>query len=80
MKQPKIKIFGKEHKVMQIEFNENGLIARIVYQTGQNINRTVFRSDVMINKSLTSERKIHKPTEHPFHDYVYAPDLERLLS
>lgn len=79
MKQPKIKIFGKEHKIQQIEFNDNGLIEKVVYQTGHNIYRTVFRSNSVINKSLTSGRKIQKPTEHPFHYYVYAPDLERLL-
>lgn len=79
MKQPKIKIFGKVHNVKHIEFNDNGTIESIVYKTEKNINRTVFRSDVVINETLTSERKIQKPTEHPFHDYVYAPNLEDLL-
>lgn len=79
MKQPKVKIFGEEHKVKQIEFSNDGIIEKIVYQVGENLNRTVFRGDKMINKSLTSERKIQKPTEHPYHNYAYAPDLERLL-
>jgi hypothetical protein len=79
MKQPKIKIFGNVHKVMQIEFNKVGSIEKIVYQVGEDVNKSVFRGDTIINQSLTSERKIQKPTQHPYHDYSYAPDLERLL-
>ena len=79
MKQPTIKIFGKEHKVKQIEFNDEGVMERIVYQVMGNVYRSIFKSDTMLNKSLTTERKIQKPTQHPFHDYVYAPDLESLL-
>lgn len=79
MKQPKIKIFGKVHKVMQIEFDKDGLIKKIVYQLNENVHKSVFRRDTIINKSLTSERKIQEPTQHPYHDYTYAPDLECLL-
>ncbi|MGY3716769.1 hypothetical protein ACWE42_14720 [Sutcliffiella cohnii] len=79
MKQPKIKIFGNVHKVMQIEFNKDGLIEKIVYQVGENVNKTAFRGDLIINQSLTKQRKIQEPTLHPYHDYAYAPSLERLL-
>ena len=79
MKQPKIKIFGEEHKVMQIEFNKEGFIQKVVYELTENVHKSVFRSDKMINQSLTTERTIQKPTQHPFHDYAHAPDLEKLL-
>jgi Flp pilus assembly CpaF family ATPase len=79
VKQPKIKIFGHQHKVMQIEFNKEGSVEKIIYQVSENVNKTVFRGNTMINKSLISDRKIHAPTEHPYHDYAYAPDLESLL-
>lgn len=79
MKQPKIKIFDNEYKVMKIEFNNDGAVEKVVYQISENINRTVFRGNKIINSSLTTERKIHEPTKHPYHDYAYAPNLESLL-
>lgn len=80
MKQPKIKIFGQIYKVIQIEFDKkNGEIDKIVYQVNINQYKTVFRSDEMITKSLTSNYKINKPTIHPYFSYAYAPDLESLL-
>ncbi|MEI4828661.1 hypothetical protein WAX78_04250 [Bacillus sp. FJAT-53711] len=80
MKQPKIKIFGQIYKVIQIEFDKKtGLIEKIVYQVNEHQNKTVFRGNEMITKSLTSNYKIQEPTRHPFHDYAYAPDLECLL-
>lgn len=36
MKQPKIRVSGKEHKVMQVTFNSGGLIEKIVYQIDKN--------------------------------------------
>ena len=79
MKQPKIKIFGNEYKVMTIELNKEGSIEKIVYQVSENVNKTVFKGNTMINDSLTSERKIQEPTEHPYHNYSYAPNLEKLI-
>lgn len=80
MKQPKIKIFGQIYKVIQIEFDKKtGLIEKIVYQVNEDQDKTVFRGNEMITKSLTSNYKIKEPTQHPFHDYTYAPDLECLL-
>lgn len=79
MKQPKIKIFGNEHKVMQIEFNKAGFIEKIVYEENEYTNKIVFRGDTIINESLTGKRKIQKPTKHPYQDYIFAPNLERLL-
>ena len=79
MKQPIIKIFDNEHKVMEIGFDKEGSVNKIVYQVSENNHKTVFKGEKMINKSLTSERKIQVPTEHPYHDYAYAPNLESLL-
>lgn len=79
MKQPKIKIFGQIYKVMQIEFDKTGLINKIVYQVNEYKNNTVFKGTEMINKSLTSKSIIQEPTCHPYHNYSYAPDLEKLL-
>lgn len=80
MKQPKIKIFGQIYKVIQIEFDKKtGEIDKIVYQIDEHKYKTIFRSNEMISTSLTSEYKIQKPTCHPYHDYIYAPDLESLL-
>lgn len=80
MLQPSIKIFGSVHKVTQIEFGKkSGLIEKIVYQVNEHQLKTIFRRDEMITKSLTSTYKIQQPTEHPYHDYIYAPDLESLL-
>ncbi|MNH82415.1 hypothetical protein D3C73_347990 [compost metagenome] len=79
MKQPKIKIFGEIHKVIQIEFDNTGLIKKIVYQVNERQNKTVFKGIEMTNKSLTSKSVIHEPTCHPYHNYAYAPDLESLL-
>lgn len=78
-KQPKIHIFGNLYNVMGIEFNKDGLIESIVYQVSEKVKRTVFRGNTIINPSLTSERKIQKPTEHPYHSYAIAPDLARLI-
>lgn len=36
VKQPKIRVSGKEHKVMQVTFNSGGLIEKIVYQIDKN--------------------------------------------
>lgn len=80
MKQPNIKIFGKIYKVVQIEFDKNtGLIKKIVYQVNDHQNKTVFKGNELITKSLTSTKIIQEPTIHPYHDYAYAPDLEALL-
>lgn len=79
MKQPSIKIFGKIHKVMQIEFNKDGELIKIVYQVGEYENKTVFKSDEMSTKSLISTYKIKEPTHHPYYDYAYAPHLEKLI-
>ncbi|MGM9987609.1 MAG: hypothetical protein ACI35O_10320 [Bacillaceae bacterium] len=79
MKQPKIKIFGDTYNVNLIEFNDNGIINRVVYQVNQNRTETVFKGDEIDNDSLTTKRKIQKPTKHPYHEYAYAPDLESLL-
>ncbi|MGK4040846.1 hypothetical protein AB0Y20_00995 [Heyndrickxia oleronia] len=80
MRQPNIKLFGKTYKVIQIEFSrETGLIEKIIYQVSEHQLKTIFRSDEMITKSLTSTYKIKQLTEHPYHDYAYAPDLESLL-
>ncbi|WP_274364851.1 hypothetical protein [Paenibacillus thermotolerans] len=80
MKRPKIKIFGQVYNVIQIEFDKNsGLIKKIVYQVNEHQNKSVFKSNEMISKSLTSKYKIQEPTVHPYHDYAYAPDLEALL-
>lgn len=79
MKQPTIEIFGNEYKVKQIEFDKEGSIGKMIYQVNEHHTRTVFKGDSVINKSLTSERKIQEPTLHPYHDYAYAPDLEKLL-
>ncbi|MNI62300.1 hypothetical protein D3C73_1176130 [compost metagenome] len=79
MKQPKIKIFGKIFKVMQIEFDNAGLIKKIVYQVNERENNSVFKGTEMTNKSLTSKSIIQGPTHHPYHNYAYAPDLESLL-
>ncbi|MBD7937158.1 hypothetical protein H9655_08950 [Cytobacillus sp. Sa5YUA1] len=79
MKQPNIKIYGVVHKVKDIRFNDNGEIEKICYQISDGSYRTVFKGDEIITKSLTSTRKIQKPTEHPYHDFSYAPSLEGLL-
>lgn len=79
MKQPKIKIFGQIHKVIQIEFDNTGIIKKIVYQVNERQNKTVFKGLEMTNKSLTSKSIIQGPTCHPYHDYAYAPDLESLI-
>ncbi|WP_312148195.1 hypothetical protein [Paenibacillus odorifer] len=79
MKQPKIKIFGQIYKVIQIEFDNTGLIKKIVYQINARQNKTVFKGTEITNKSLTSKSIIKEPTCHPYHNYAYAPDLESLL-
>ena len=79
MKQPKIKIFGNEYKVMQIEYNKKGFIERIVYEENEYTYRTVFRDDKILKESLVGVRKIQKPTKHPYQDYIHAPNLEILL-
>jgi hypothetical protein len=79
VKQPNIKIFGKTHKVVQIEFNDDGLIQKIIYKANQHNNRIVFRRDDMVDESLVRKYKIHEPTNHPYHNYAHAPDLESLL-
>lgn len=79
MQQPKIKIFGQVYNVREIEFNKEGLIERIVYQVNEHRRDTVFRSDTVLDKSLTGEIKIQKPTMHPYFGYAYAPNLEKLI-
>lgn len=80
MKQPKIKIFGEEHKVVGISFDaKTGLIDKITYQVKLHQNKSVFRSDTVISETLTKDVPITKPTVVPFQDYIYAPDLESLL-
>ena len=79
MKQPKIRLFGEEYKVLLIEFGKDGLIDRIVFQVNENQHNTVFRENEMLNKDLVTKKKITKPTKHPYHDYIYAPDLESLI-
>ncbi|WP_424474909.1 hypothetical protein [Oceanobacillus kimchii] len=80
MKQPKIKIFNQTFNVIQIEFDKKtGRIKKVVYQVNERQNQTVFKNNEMITKSLTSKIKIQEPTPHPYHDYLYAPDLECLL-
>ena len=79
MKQPKIKIFGNVYKVMQIEYNKNGFIERIVYEENEYTHKTVFRNNTLIKESLVGERKIQKPTKHPYQNYIHAPNLEILL-
>lgn len=80
MKQPKIKISGQVYKVIQIEFdNKNGNIDKIVYQVSKHNYKTIFRSNEMLSTSLTSKYKIQEPTCHPYHNYLYAPELESLL-
>lgn len=80
MRQPKIKIFGQVYKVIQIEFDKkNGNIDKIVYQVSEHKYKTIFRSNEMLSTSLTTKYKIQEPTRHPYHDYAYAPELERLF-
>lgn len=79
MKQPKIKIFGNIHNVRVIEFGKSGEIEKIVYEVGEFENKIVFKSDVVMNKSLKSERKIQEPTQNPYFNYSHAPNLESLL-
>lgn len=80
MIQPKIKIFGKVYNVIQIEYDKNtGLIKKIIYQINERQNKIIFRKSEMISKELTTNFSIHEPTLHPYHDYIYAPDLESLL-
>jgi hypothetical protein len=80
MLQPEVNIFGHVYKVLQIEYDKKtGTIIKIVYKVSDQISRTVFKSNEMITKSLTSFLDIHEPTPHPYHDFAYAPDLEKLL-
>lgn len=79
MKQPNINIFGKAHKVVQIEFNAEGFVEKVVYEVAENMTKTVFKGDKVMNSSLTRERIIQMPTQHPYHNYAYAPNLEALL-
>lgn len=79
MKQPKIKIFDGVYDVVSVDF-KNGVVTKVVYETSKSQTRTVFKGEEIINNSLTSSRKIQKPTQHPYHDYAYAPDLESLLT
>lgn len=80
MKQPKIKIFGQIYKVILIEFDKKtGSVNKIVYEINEHHHQTVFKSNEIITKSLTSRIKIQEPTRHPFHDFAYAPNLEILL-
>lgn len=80
MIQPKIKIFGQIFNVILIEFDKKtGSIKKVVYQINEHQHQTVYKSNEMISKDLTSKIKIQKPTRHPYHDYAYAPDLDGLL-
>lgn len=80
MKQPKIKIFDQIFNVIIIEFDKKtGRIKKIVYEVCEHHHQTVFKSDEIISKSLTTKIKIQEPTRHPYHDYAYAPNLEDLL-
>lgn len=80
MKQPKIKIFGGIHNVVEIGFDKKtGIIDKIVYEFNEYRNNTVFRGDTIHAKSLTSEVPITEPTRHPYHGYSKAPDLASLL-
>ncbi|MBN6887752.1 hypothetical protein ACUXCC_002946 [Cytobacillus horneckiae] len=79
MKQPNIRIYGEVHKVKEIEFNDNGEIEKVVYKVSDGNYRSIYKADEIITKSLTSTRKIQKPTEHPFHNFSYAPSLKSLL-
>lgn len=78
MKQPKIKIFGKIHDVTGFSF-EAGRISKIVYAVSETQQKSVFRSDTVINSNMTSERKIQVPTQHPYRNYSLAPNLEALI-
>ncbi len=79
MKQPKINIFGNIHDVMTIEFAEDGNIKKIVYRVSDHANKTVFRGSSVVDSSLTTHKEINEPTNHPYHNYAYAPDLASLL-
>lgn len=68
MKQPKIKLFGQEWKVLKLEWNsETEELQYITYQQHHGWTNFVVKSDV------------DNPITDPHQDYIHAPDLEALL-
>lgn len=39
----------------------------------------IFKGDSILAENLVEDVKITKPTQHPYHNYYYAPDLGSLL-
>ena len=81
MKQPKIKLYDQVHNVHSIQFNSQGEIIAISYYNNDKSLSTslIFKGDTVPNKNLSTSRKIQKETPHPYHNYSFTPNLEKLL-
>lgn len=79
MKQPSVKVFDGVYKVVSIGYDTSGNMDSIWFLAAPNYTKLITRGSEIINSNGISSRKIQKPTHHPHHDYIVAPNLERLL-